>query len=136
MLALTLVCQVWPRWLVTPFAPDPAVAEVAATYLRIVSWNFVATGLVFTASGTFQALGDTRPALVGSLLRLAVFVTAAFWIAARPWARLEHIWIVSASAAVLHAVVALIFLRLQLKARLGGLEPGPAAPIAAAEEIA
>lgn len=121
MAALTALCLWEARWLVAPFTPDPAVAEVASTYLRIVSLNFVATGLIFTASGTFQALGDTRPALAGGLLRLAVFVGGASWVAAQPWARLEHIWWVSASSAVVHMAVALLFLRRQLKVKLAGL---------------
>lgn len=123
MLVLTLICQWEARWLVAPFTPDPAVAEVAATYLRIVSLNFVATGLIFIASGTFQALGDTRPALLGGALRLLVFGAAAIWLSRQPWARLEHIWWVSAGAAILHATVALLFLRRQMRVKLTGLVP-------------
>ena len=123
MACLTVLCLWEARLLVAPFAPDPAVAQAAATYLGIVSLNFVATGLIFTASGTFQALGDTRPALVGGVLRLIVFSSAAFWISAQPWARLEHLWWASAASALLHAVVALLFLRDQLKRKLTGLAP-------------
>lgn len=128
MAILTALCLFEARWLVAPFTPDPAVAEVASTYLRIVSLNFIATGLIFTASGTFQALGDTRPALAGGVLRLIVFVSGATWVAAQPWARLEHIWWVSACSALIHAVVALLFLRRQLTVKLAGLAPpSPAA---------
>lgn len=127
MACLTALCLWESRVLVAPFAPDPAVAQAAATYLGIVSLNFVATGLIFTASGTFQALGDTRPALVGGVLRLIVFSSAAFWISAQPWARLEHLWWASAASALLHAVVALLFLRDQLKRKLAGLVPRAAA---------
>ena len=123
MACLTVLCLWEARLLVAPFAPDPAVAKAAATYLGIVSLNFVATGLIFTASGTFQALGDTRPALVGGVLRLIVFSSAAFWISAQPWARLEHLWWASAASALLHAVVALLFLRDQMKRKLSGLTP-------------
>ncbi len=123
MACLTVLCLFESRLLVAPFAPDPAVAEVAATYLRIVSLNFVATGLIFTASGTFQALGDTRPALVGGVLRLIVFTSTAFWLSAQPWARLEHLWWASAASALLQAGVALLFLRDQLKRKLSGLAP-------------
>ncbi|WP_292124756.1 MATE family efflux transporter [Brevundimonas sp.] len=131
MACLTALCLWESRWLVAPFAPDPAVAEVAATYLRIVSLNFVATGLIFTASGTFQALGDTRPALVGGVLRLIGFTSAAFWISAQPWAKLEHLWWASAASALLQAAVALLFLRDQLKRKLTGLAPRAAAPVGA-----
>ncbi|HWQ87755.1 MATE family efflux transporter [Brevundimonas sp.] len=131
MLVLTLICQWEAGWLVAPFTPDPAVAEVASTYLRIVSLNFIATGLIFIASGTFQALGDTRPALVGSALRLLAFAGGAFWLSAQSWTRLEHFWWLSASAGLLQCLVALFFLRRQLRLKLAGLvPPRPAAALA------
>jgi putative MATE family efflux protein len=70
MFTLTLLCHIAPEALVAPFTEDAAVAAVAADYLKIISWNFVAVGLVFACSGLFQALGDTRPALVSSATRL------------------------------------------------------------------
>ncbi|MBU2042214.1 MAG: MATE family efflux transporter [Alphaproteobacteria bacterium] len=123
MLVLTLICQWEARWLVAPFTPDSAVAEVASTYLRIVSLNFVATGLIFIASGTFQALGDTRPALLVSMVRLVLFGATSLWLTQQPWVRLEHMWWASAGAALVHAAVALLFLRDQLRRKLAGLAP-------------
>ena len=35
-------------------------------FLQIVSWNFVAMGIVFTCSSMFQALGNTWPALLST----------------------------------------------------------------------
>ena len=58
-------------------------------FLRIASINFLATGLIFVASGTFQALGDTRPALWGSFSRLVTFAVPAIWLSGQPWAKLE-----------------------------------------------
>lgn len=123
MLVLTVICQWEARWLVAPFTPDPAVAEVASTYLRIISLNFVATGLIFIASGTFQALGDTRPALLVSMVRLVLFGAASLWLTQQPWVRLEHMWWASAGAALVHSAVALLFLRDQLRRKLAGLAP-------------
>lgn len=118
MLVLTLICQWNAPLLVAPFADDPATAQIAATYLKIVSLNFLATGLVFTASGAFQALGDTRPALVGGVLRLGVYAGLMIFLVAQPWSKLEHFWWAAAFAAALQAVVAILFLLRQLKTRL------------------
>lgn len=120
MLGLTLACQWNARLFVGPFAGDAATAEIAATYLKIVSLNFLASGLVFTASGAFQALGDTRPALVGGVLRLAVYAGLMVFLVAQPWSRLEHFWWAAALAALLQAVVAMLFLRRQLRVKLAG----------------
>lgn len=126
MLLLTLLCQLWPQVLIRPFAPDAQVVEVASTFLRIISLNFIATGLIFTASGTFQALGDTRPALIGSASRLITFAGPAIWMSTQPWARLEHIWIASAISVAIHCLITLWFLARQLRLKLAGLAPAVA----------
>jgi putative MATE family efflux protein len=74
MAVLTLLCQLRPEWLVRGFAEDPAVVGIAAGFLRVISLNFVASGLIFACSGIFQALGNTLPALASSATRLLTFV--------------------------------------------------------------
>ena len=59
MLVLVGLCHVAPAALIGVFSTDPAVVAVGEEYLRIVSWNFVASGLVFVASSMFQAMGNT-----------------------------------------------------------------------------
>jgi putative MATE family efflux protein len=130
MLVLTLLCQLRPQLLVAPFAPDARVVEIASTFLRIISLNFLATGLIFICSGAFQALGDTRPALIASGSRLLTFAVPAVWISNQPWARLEHIWIASACAVAIHAAIALLFLRRELRLKLAGLAPRAEAAVA------
>ena len=63
MLVLTLLCQWNPGWLVARFTSDPEVIAVGTQFLQVISWNFVASGLIFTCSGIFQGLGHTWPAL-------------------------------------------------------------------------
>jgi putative MATE family efflux protein len=123
MLVLTLICQIWPQALIGVFAPDETVVEVGSGFLRIISLNFLATGLIFIASGTFQALGDTRPALYGSVSRLIFFAAPAIWLSTQSWARLEHVWWLSATAVLIHCLIALWFLRRELTRKLTGLIP-------------
>ena len=123
MLVLTLLCQISPEWMIGLFAPDQAVVEVGTGFLRIISLNFVATGVIFTASGAFQALGDTRPALFGSVSRLIFFTAPAIWLSTQPWARLEHVWWLSAFSVLIHMLIALWFLRRELRVKLTGLQP-------------
>ena len=56
---------------------DPAVIEVASHFLRVISWNFAASALIFTCSGIFQGLGHTWPALVATASRVVTFVMPA-----------------------------------------------------------
>src|SRR2546423_13094092 len=52
-----ILCVLVPPALIRVFSKDPAVLAVGSEYLRIVSWNFVASGLIFVASSMFQAMG-------------------------------------------------------------------------------
>jgi Na+-driven multidrug efflux pump len=118
MLALTLLCHWRPELLVRPFTRDPAVIAVAVQYLQIVSWNFVASGLIFTCSGMFQAVGNTMPALWSSASRLLTFIGPAVWLSTRPGFELRHLWLLSAATVALQALLSLWLLRTQLRDRL------------------
>jgi putative MATE family efflux protein len=118
MLALTIACQWQPAWLVGGFAADPGVVEVGAMYLSTVSWNFVASGIVFCCSGMFQALGNTVPSLVSSASRLVTFVLPALWLAHRPGVELRHFWYLSVASVALQALTSLLLLRMVMRQRL------------------
>lgn len=122
MLLLTLFCQWRPEVLVGFFTDDAPVVAVGQEFLRIISWNFVATGLIFTCSSMFQALGNTVPALLASATRLVTFVGPAVWMSMQPWFELRHLWFLSVTTVALHALAALGLLRLEFRARLG--DPG------------
>lgn len=123
MLALTLFCQISPHILVQPFSSDPAVIDVATEFLRIASWNFVAVGLTFCCSGMFQALGDTRPALISSGSRLLTYVVPAIWLAGQSWASLRDFWYLSLASITVQALIACLLLRHQLHHKLKLFSP-------------
>jgi Na+-driven multidrug efflux pump len=118
MLGLTLLCHVSPGLLVSPFTKDPTVIAVAVEYLRISSWNFVAVGLVFSCSGIFQALGDTRPALISSASRLLTYALPAVWMKSQGWVTLHDFWYLSVTSITVQMVVSLLLLRHQLHHKL------------------
>lgn len=123
MLVLTVACQWQPAWLVAGFAADPGVVAVGAVYLGTVSWNFVASGIVFCCSGMFQALGNTIPSLVSSASRLVTFVLPALWMAHRPGVELRHFWYLSVASVTLQAVTSLLLLRMVMRQRLPAAAP-------------
>ena len=118
MLALTLVCQWNPGWLVASFTSDPEVIAVGSHFLRIISWNFVASGLIFTCSGLFQGLGHTWPALASSSSRILTFVLPAIWLSTLPDLKLEQVWYLSVTSVALQAIVSLVLLRRVMRERL------------------
>jgi putative MATE family efflux protein len=118
MLVLTLICQWQPEWFVHFFTKDPAVLGVAAQFLHIISWNFVAQGIIFTCSGMFQALGNTLPALFSSATRLMTFAIPALWLSTRPGFELKELWFLSVATVTLQALTSLWLLRGQFRRRL------------------
>jgi len=123
MLTLTLLCQISPHLLVAPFSDDPAVVAIATEFLRIASWNFVAVGLTFCCSGMFQALGDTKPALISSGSRLITYVVPAVWLAGQPWAALHDFWYLAVASLTVQALFSYLLLRRQLHHKLRLFEP-------------
>jgi putative MATE family efflux protein len=118
MLGLTFMCQLKPEWFVSGFTQDTAVIAVAAEFLRYISWNFVASGIVFTCSSMFQALGNTVPALMSSASRMITFVLPAIWLSHQPGFELHQVWILSMASVALQALTSLWLLRGQFQRRL------------------
>jgi putative MATE family efflux protein len=118
MLALTLLCQWRTDILIHPFTNDPAAVSVGADYLQVISWNFVATGLIFTSSSLFQALGNTWPSLISSSSRLITYVVPAIWLGLHGKFELRHLWYLSVCTVALQAVISLLFLLRQFRRSL------------------
>src|SRR5205814_1934807 len=72
MVVFAVACHLLPAPFVRVFSKDPDVIAVGTEYLRIISFNYVASGLVFVASSTFQAMGNTVPSLIASVVRIAL----------------------------------------------------------------
>jgi putative MATE family efflux protein len=117
MALLTLVCQIRPELFVQGFTEQTAVLVVATEFLRTISWNFVASGLIFTCSGLFQALGNTVPALVSSASRLVTFAVPALMLAQRPGFRLRHVWVLSVVTMTVQAAFTLWLLNGEMRRR-------------------
>jgi putative MATE family efflux protein len=133
MVLVTAFLQWRPEVLVAFFTPEAEAQAVGATFLRIISWTFMAQGIVFTCSGVFQGLGNTIPAMLSSAIRLAVFVPLAVWVAAQPVFQLDEVWWLSVSTVWLQAGVSYLLMRQQFKRRLVD-GPRPVSPMTAPAE--
>jgi putative MATE family efflux protein len=130
MLAITLVCQWRPQWFIEAFSRQPDVVAVGAPYLRIISWNFIASGLIFTCSGVFQGIGNTWPSLISSASRLLTFVLPAVVLSMLPGFSITEVWYLSVATVTLQALTSLALLRREFRRRL--TTPPEAAGAAAA----
>ncbi|MGD5540948.1 MATE family efflux transporter, partial [Xanthomonas citri pv. citri] len=64
MIAFMIPAQLKPELLLAGFSNDQETMAIAYLFLRIISLNMVAQGLIFTCSSMFQGLGNTRPVLL------------------------------------------------------------------------
>ena len=119
MLLITLACQWRPEWFIQVFTRAPDVVAVGAPYLRIISWNFVATGLIFACSGMFQALGNTWPSLLSSASRLLTFVVPVVLLSRQPHFSLMEVWYLSVATVTLQALTSLTLLVREFRRKLG-----------------
>ena len=114
MLVVTLICQWRPEPLIRFFTNDPEAISFGSVYLKIISWNFIATGIIYSCSSIFQALGNTWPALFSSASRLVTFILPMLWLVNRPGFRIEEVWYLSVATVALQAVTSLVLLRRQM----------------------
>jgi putative MATE family efflux protein len=123
MLAATIFTQWKPELLPGAFTADRDTVAVGAEFLKMVSLNLVAQGLIFLCSSIFQGLGHTTPQLISSTARLLTYAIPVLWLSARPGFRIEHIWYLSIATTNLQALVSLWLVRLEFRKRLAPLVP-------------
>ena len=118
MLLLVVVCQIAPAAMIRVFSTDPGVLDVGTEYLRIVSWNFLASGLIFVASSMFQAMGNTVPSLVTSGARILLVAVPAILLSRLPAFQLTWVWYLSVGAVVVQLALSMLLLRREFNRRL------------------
>jgi len=123
MIAFTMIAQWGPQSVLGGFSKDPETIAVGALFLRMVSLNLVAQGLIFVCSSMFQGLGNTRPVLLSSGARLVTYALPLIWLSAKPDFRIEHVWYLSIATTTLQAGLSLWLLRQEFRKRLVPLVP-------------
>ena len=126
MLLFAVVCHIAPAAMIGVFSRDPQVIAVGVEYLRIVSWNFVASGAIYVASSTFQALGNTVPALAASSVRIVLIAMPSIWMSRMAGFELRWIWYLSVASVAIQMILSLLLLRREFGIKLGNGAPVPA----------
>jgi len=118
MLLLALITWLAPGTMIGFFSKDAAVIQFGSDYLRIVAFNFVAAGIVFTSSSMFQGLGNTIPPLLSSASRLVLFALPALVLSRTPGFDIKLLWYLSVGSQTLQACLNLWLLRRELHKKL------------------
>ncbi|HEV3048796.1 MAG TPA: MATE family efflux transporter [Longimicrobium sp.] len=130
MVVITIAVHLWSRGMVAFFSADPAVVQSGTVYLTIISWNFVASGMIFVASSLFQALGNTVPSLVSSAFRMLLVIAPAVFLSTLPDFRMPWVWVLSAATVWVQLGLSLFLLRREFARAFGAA--GKPVPLAAA----
>jgi putative MATE family efflux protein len=124
MLLFGILCHAVPHEMVGFFSNDPAVIQVGVDYLRIVSFTFIPSGIIFVASSMFQAMGNTIPSLISSAVRITLVAVPAFLLSRVEGFELVWIWYLSAGAVLVQLTISLLLLRREWARRLS-FAPAP-----------
>ncbi len=136
MIGFMCLAQLKPELLLGAFSNDKETMAIAFLFLRIISFNMVAQGLIFTCSSMFQGLGNTRPVLLSSMTRVLTYSLPAIWLSTRPGFRIEQVWYLSIAATTLQASLGLWLLRREFRKRLGSSRKAPPPEQAGPEPVA
>jgi Na+-driven multidrug efflux pump len=118
MALFALLAHIAPAALIGVFSGDPEVVKFGDEYLRISSWNFVASGLIFVTASMFQAMGNTMPSLVTSCTRVIAVAVPAFLLSRSPGFEMRWIWYMSVVAVALQMCLNLLLLQREFRVRL------------------
>ncbi|GAA0816004.1 MATE family efflux transporter [Colwellia asteriadis] len=118
MTLITLACLAQPELMLQGFTDNNNVLLTSTVFLQIICFNFIPSGLAFTCSGMFQALGNTVPALISTAVRLTTFIIPAIWLSQQAQFTIEQLWYVSVATVCIQAAVSLYLLKREFKKRL------------------
>ena len=130
MIVVFLASQVAAPSMMRVFTSEAAVVSVGEEYLRIVSWSYIASGIIFVASSMFQAMGNTIPSLVSSFTRIVGTAVPVMYLSKMPGFALRWVWLLSAVTVFAQLTISLLLLRREFRRRLvfaAADAPAPAA---------
>jgi putative MATE family efflux protein len=130
MAIAAVLLHIWADEAMRLFTHDPAVIAFGVDYLRIISWNFVAAGIVFVSSSMFQALGYTLPPLVTSIVRVAAIAIPVIVLSRSPGFTMRWVWYLSVGAGYVQMVMNVVLLRREFQRRLRFSAPPVSEPAA------
>jgi len=119
MIVVTTLCQLWPQSLIWPFSRQLDVVQVGTSYVRAISLTYVATAIIFSTASVFQGMGNTKPPFVSSAVRVLAFAIPVGLLSHTSSFNLGYVWYISAASIFLQALMNVVFLRQEMRKRMG-----------------
>jgi putative MATE family efflux protein len=134
MAVLVVVYHIAPAAMIRVFSKDPEVIAVGVDYLKIISWSFFFSALIYVNSSMFQAIGNTVPAMIASFARIVLVSVPAVILSRQPGFELRWIWYLSVATIGLQLLLSSLFLRREFRTRV--VMPTAAESAETLEEVA
>jgi putative MATE family efflux protein len=129
MTLFVIICHIAPEAMIGVFTDDAKVIAIGTQFLEIVSWNFMASGVIYVNSSMFQAMGNTLPSLLTSATRIVVIGVPVIWLSGQPGFQLHWIWYLSVGATLVQLALSQWLLSREFAKKLNNanasLQPEP-----------
>ena len=115
MIAGTVLCWMFPTFLIHLFSQDPQVTYYGVIYLKIISLANMAVGTILAVSAVFQGMGKTYPTLVCALADNLLFAIAVFTLPIYFNWGISSVWWIKLITAVLEMAFCSVWRRYYIK---------------------
>jgi putative MATE family efflux protein len=123
MISGTILCWVFPTFLIGVFSHDQGVIQYGVIYLTIMSLGTVLVGTIMTVSAVFQGLGKTYPTLLAALLDNALFAGLVFTLPGSLGWGIQAVWWIKLATAVIETLFVAAWLRRDQRGASLGMIP-------------
>lgn len=113
------VLSIWnAEFFLSPFTDDPEVLIIGVTFLQLIAFNYIPSGIIFTCSGLLQGLGNSWPAFYSMASRTVLFLLPAIWMSKQASFELVHVWYLSIAMVIVQSLISLWLVKRELKKKL------------------
>ncbi len=119
LMGLLTLLSIWnAEFFLTAFTDDPEVLSIGVTFLQLIAFNYIPSGIVFTCSGFLQGLGNAWPAFYSMASRMILFILPAVWMSKQGSFKLEHVWYLSIVMVIVQSLISLWLVKREMDKKL------------------
>jgi len=111
----TLLCLIFPAFLVEVFNDDREVITYGTTYLRITGLGNILVGTIMCVSAVFQGIGKTYPTFLAAVLDNGLYAVMVFTLPGIFGWGIEAVWWIKLLTAFLEMAFCGVWLKFSLK---------------------
>jgi Na+-driven multidrug efflux pump len=115
MILGTILCWMFPAFLIGIFSNDERVIQYGVIYLTIISLGNVIVGTIMTVSAVFQGLGKTYPTFIAAIFDNALFASLVFTLPGYFGWEIQAVWWIKLATAGIEMFIVAAWLRWDLR---------------------